>query len=219
MQNPWLDLPPSPPFVAPADAESVTRLAPRLRGDYELKLDLLPQPWTGNFNTAEVFMLALNPGFAEVDYADLSDPDYAEQWRRTLSFSTRTPFYFLDPAFAGTSGYAWWHRRLRELIQIVGIEAVGQKMMCVEHFPYKSVRYQPLGVTLPSQQYSFVLVREAIRQQKQIVVMRSERIWLESILELKAYPYIRLSNHQNPYFSRVQMTEEQFGRIVAALRG
>lgn len=217
MENPWRELPDTPPFVAPADAAQIARLAPRLRGPYELKLDLLPQPWTGNVNTAEVFMLALNPGFAEVDHQDLQNPDYAEQWRLTLTFETRTPFYFLDPAFARTSGFQWWHRRLRELIAVAGLEVVAKKVMCLEHFPYKSVRYQPLGVTLPSQQFTAELLREAMRQGKQVVVMRSERIWLESVPELKAYPYIRLSNHQNPYLSRAQMTGEQFGRLVSAL--
>ena len=48
--------------------------------------------------------------------------------------------------------------------------------------------------------------------------MRSERVWLESVPKLRSYPYIRLSNHQNPYLSRAQMSEEQFGRLVAVLR-
>jgi hypothetical protein len=72
-------------------------------------------------NTAELFLLALNRGSSPNDYADLRNPDYAEQWRLTLSFQTRTAFYFLDPAFKNTSGYGWWARRLRELIAVAGI--------------------------------------------------------------------------------------------------
>jgi len=219
MQNPWLDLPSVPPFVAPGDAPQLSRLGSRLRGPFELRLDLLPQPWTGNVNTAEVFLLALNPGFSEIDYSDLRNPDYADQWRKTLSFATRTPFYFLDPAFAHTSGFQWWHRRLREMIAVVGIEAVAAKVMCLEHFPYKSKSYRPLGMTLPSQDFTFELLKDAMRRGKQVVVMRSERIWLDSVPELKTYPYIRLSNHQNPHLSRAQMSEEQFGRLVSALAG
>ncbi len=200
------------------DAPFLSRLSPRLRDNYELKLDLLPQPWTGSIHTAEVFMLALNPGFSPDDSTELRNDDYAEQWRLALSFQTRTPFYFLDPAFKNTGGYRWWARRLRELIAIVGLDVVARKVMCIEHFPYQSVSYPPFGVTLPSQHYSFGLVREAIRQGKQVVVMRSERIWLESVPELRSYPYIRLSNHQNPHLSRAQMTEDQFERVVAALR-
>jgi hypothetical protein len=49
--------------------------------------------------------------------------------------------------------------------------------------------------------------------------MRSERIWLESVPELRQHAYIRLSNHQNPYLSRAQMTEEQFSCLTAALTG
>ena len=145
MQNPWLDLPPEPPFVAPADARSLARLR-RLADDRSaLKLDLPPQPWTGNPNTAEVFMLVLNPGFSPDDYVEFGNADYAEQWRLALSFQTRTPFYFLDPAFSGTGGYRWWARRLRELIAEVGLEAVAQRVMCIEHFPYNSVSFKPLG--------------------------------------------------------------------------
>ena len=42
---------------------------------------------------------------------------------------------------------------------------------------------------------------DAIREGKQVVVMRSDRVWLESVPELRSYPYIRLSNHQNLYLS------------------
>ena len=91
-----------------------------------------------------------------------------------------TPFYFLDPAFAATGGGQWWRRRLRHVIDAVGIDAVASRFMCIEHFPYKSARYRPLGVTLPSQQYTFDLVRRAMAAHKPIIIMRSERIWLRS---------------------------------------
>ena len=214
MPNPWLDLPASPPFIAPIDRPGLTPLLRKC----DLKLDLLPQPWTGNVNTAEVFVLALNPGFRPTDYDHLRNADYAEQWRLALSFQTRTPFYFLDPALRGVGGGQYWQRRLRDLIAVAGMEAVAEKVICVEHFAYKSARYRPLGVTLPSQQYSFELVRTAIIDRKQIVVMRSHREWLKSVPELRSYPYIRLTNPRNPYFSRRQMTEDEFGRLVAALR-
>ncbi|HYN10603.1 MAG TPA: hypothetical protein VES67_24680 [Vicinamibacterales bacterium] len=217
--NPWVDLPETAPFVAPVDAETLGRLGRRLKGPYELKLDLRPQPWTGSVHAAEVLVLALNPGFAEQDYRDIVDPDYVEQWRLALTFETRTPFYLLDPAFQSGGGNLWWRRRLRDLIDVVGLEVVARKIMCVEHFPYKSRRYASLGSELPSQRYSFEIVREAIRQTKPIVIMRSERVWLGSVPELREYSYIRLSNHQNPYFSRSQMTGEQFARLCEALQG
>jgi hypothetical protein len=48
--------------------------------------------------------------------------------------------------------------------------------------------------------------------------MRSERIWLSAVTELRAYPYIRLTNDQNPHLSRAQMTSEQLGRWRLRLR-
>ena len=217
MTNPWLNLPESAPYVAPDDAEMLERLSLRLRGPFAMQLDLLPQPWTGDIKRAEILMLALNPGYAEADREELRNHDYADQWKAALSFCTRTPFYFLDPAFKATGGARWWARRLRDLISIVGHDVVAQKVMCVEHFPYKSARYAPLGATLPSQRYSFDLVRDAISRGKQIVVMRSERIWLESVAELRSYPYVRLTNHQNPHLSRAQMTADQFDALCKAL--
>ena len=213
MRNPWEDLPPSQPFIAPSDEPLLKPVLDKAN----LKLDLLPQPWTGNPATARVIMLALNPGFSDEDYAELRNPDYAEQWRRALTFETRTPFYFLDGAFANTGGYRWWFRRLQALIDEVGLQSVARRVMCIEHFGYKSARYVPLGVTLPSQVFSFELVRDAISARKQVVVMRSERIWLQSVPELRDYPYVRLKNNQNPYLSRAQMTTDQFSSLVNAL--
>jgi hypothetical protein len=47
--------------------------------------------------------------------------------------------------------------------------------------------------------------------------MRSERVWLEAVPELRGYPYIRLSNNQQPYLSRAQMTPVQFQNLRDAL--
>ncbi len=75
MENPWANLPSSPPFVGPADADILSRLGPRLQGKFALQLDLLPQHWTGNVNTAEILMLALNPGYSEQDHVKLRNPE------------------------------------------------------------------------------------------------------------------------------------------------
>lgn len=146
------------------------------------------------------------------------DPDYAAQWRAALSFETRMPFYFLDPAFAQTGGGQWWRRRLRDLIDVVGLDAVSRNLSCIEYFPYKSTSCPTLPRPLPSQQHSFSAVRDAIRQGREIVVMRSERLWRQAVPELVNFPYIKLKNHQNPYFSRAQMTPDQFDRLCAALQ-
>ena len=116
MMNPWLAIPDQPPYIAPEDGDLLRRVANRLRDRYDLKLDLLPQPWTGNVNTADIFLLTLKPGFSHDDDIEIRDPDYHEQWRLALSFETRVPFYFLDPAFQGTGGYRYWNKRLRDLI-------------------------------------------------------------------------------------------------------
>jgi hypothetical protein len=218
MQNPWESLPEAAPFILDTDRETLSQRLSRITGDYSLRLDLRPQPYTGCPQTAQVILLALNPGFSTDDIIELENPDYADQWAQALTFETRTPFYFLDPAFTHTAGYAWWFRRFRDLISECGLEPVKNQIACVELFPYKSKSYRPVGVTLPSQLYSFHLVREAMNQGKEIVVMRSERAWLDAIPELQSYNYIKLSNHQNPYLSRNQMSSDQFARLMRRLR-
>ncbi len=62
MRNPWLDMPHVAPFVASDDVQLLTDLSARLKGKCELRLDLFPQPWTGDINTFRMLALALNPG-------------------------------------------------------------------------------------------------------------------------------------------------------------
>jgi len=104
-------------------------------------------------------------------------------------------------------GGRWWSTRLRRLLEAAGRDAVG-----------KSTKYRPLGVTLPSQRYSFDIVRQAIARGQEIVVMRSRRLWIEAVPELERYPFI-LSNNQNPHLSPTQLGDAQFERLARALSG
>lgn len=219
MNNPWTELPASAPYVLPQDKPVLDRYASAFTGDHQFRLDKLPLPYVGSPAKADVLLLALNGGFKPQDITHQNqDADYAEQNRLNLTFESRHPFFYLDTAFQYTGGYLWWHRRLLHFIEKYGLEAVTSKVACVQAFPYCSTKYKALPHQVPSQEYSFSLVRQAIEDGKPIVIMRSREIWFKCVPELRQYAYIELGNCLNPYLSRNQMTAAQFERLEAAFR-
>jgi len=67
----------------------------------------------------------------------------------------------------------------------------------IQFFPYHSKKYKPIPKKilqnnnfeeyLPSQEYNFQLVREAIHRNAIIVIPRAVKIWEKAIPELKSY--------------------------------
>lgn len=66
----------------------------------------------------------------------------------------------------------------------MGLDAVANRVLCVEYFPYHSQRYGSRVPRVPSQDYGFGLVRDAIDREAAIIVMRFARRWEEAIPEL-----------------------------------
>jgi hypothetical protein len=107
--------------------------------------------------------------------------------------------------------------RLRELETRVGRDRLQAGLACVEFFPYHSTWWAgpPL---VPSQQFSFDLVNNALNAGKVIVVLRSWQTWLAHVPALGAYP--RLVRHRNPrssFISPATLGPEGFAMTVQAL--
>jgi hypothetical protein len=72
---------------------------------------------------------------------------------------------------------------------------------------------------LPSQAYSFSLVRRAIERGAEIVVMRSKRLWFEAIPELARYGRTHLgSNPRSPFLSPGNL-KQSYVSIASRLLG
>src|SRR5258707_120499 len=89
------------------------------------------------------------------------------------------PFVYLDPAFCEIG--KWWERKLRLLIKRFGREVLARSILNVPYFPYASQNFGHRRLSLPSQQYNFHLVREAMKRQAVIVLVRREDIWMEAV--------------------------------------
>jgi hypothetical protein len=221
MKNPWLDLPEKAPFVAPCDVEALKDHKYKLDG---LRFDAFPEPYGGNLDTARVVCLLLNPGFVEADVTTNFDNSYwVREVRANLEHKTEYPFLYLSPGVQGTGGYRWWTAKTKPLEEAgVTRDELSQGLMMVEFFPYHSVSYKHNKHYIPSQQYQFYLVREAMRLGKTIIIMRARNIWIEVVPELTDYPCLELSSPQNVSISRANLDNKNgsgtFDEVVATLK-
>jgi hypothetical protein len=221
MKNPWENLPDKEPFILEEDEKC---LSSKFWSSYHL--EMLPDPYLGSPETAEVYLLNLNAGFEERNREQLmKDRYYREQKRMSLTFKNRYKFLALDPKLKDKGGgYEWWYPRLKGILELFNKEGfsdeqVSSVFMCIEFFPYASETFKRRPKRLvPSQEYSFWLVRRAIENRKSIVIMRNVGRWLENVPELQTYGFIKLNSPQCAYLSCNNMNKENFDRFVSLVR-
>lgn len=125
---------------------------------------------------SDVVLLNLNPGFSaeEVEYHHL-DRYFQGAALANLAQEQPYPFYFLDSAVK-SPGHQWWQRRLGTLIQQFTAETLARRLLCLEFFPYHSERFDRAIPRIPSQGYTFALLRQAIERGAVIIVMRARAV-------------------------------------------
>lgn len=214
--NPWHLLPSKSPYVLTDDFAAIAHH----RNYSNLRLDALPGQVIGGLNNAEVVFLLLNPGFDDKDITiDLTLPHYVEANRRNHIDPFSSPFYYFGGDLEQTVGYGWWRRILNPLIKAGVTETkLRNKIMAIEYFPYHSETYKSLPI-VPSQQYAFNLVDEAIRRNKTIVVTRSKDLWYDAVPALKEYAnMMQIKNPRQPYVSPNNLGEENFKILLSKLQ-
>ncbi len=166
-------------------------------------MSLFPEPFFGSLG-ATVVVLNLNPGWSPRDKAVHERPEFAAMARSSLAHELRPyPFLHLQPpGTPKTPGGDWWGPRVRKLAEEVGFESVAHRLACVQFTPYHSCGYSSASPPLPSQEYSFHLVRLAMARGAEIVVMRSAKLWESAVPELVGYKrYHRAANPRAPFLT------------------
>jgi len=221
--NPWTAIPLSSPYVLEGDKAAIDDFNMKVRDDYKVQLDILPEPFVGD-PKAPIVLLGLNPGFNAVeDHLVHANPAFVECLRANLAHGPSAyPLYALNPEVtrAGESGRKWWGRTLGAWIKAVGPQTVSRGVLCVEHFPYHSRRFHHGVPTLESQKYSFSLVRRAIDRSATVIMLRGKRFWLgpNAVPELAQCPQLcRTNSVQNPTISE-RNCPDGFQRGLAALK-
>jgi len=130
--------------------------------------------------------------------------------------STPWPFLYLAPNFDGP-GKVWWQDKLKQIIAKFDEHTVAPSILNVAYFPYPSPRFLNCG-RVPSQEYSFHLVQEAMKRECVIVRMRRRKnTWFEAVPGLETYPKLcELKNTQRPCISSGNCTD--FEKVVAAIQ-
>lgn len=214
MLNPWSAIPAVPPFVLPMDSayvEAANADCVPYAPDW-LHTGRLPEPRSGP-RDAPILLLQINPSYDVATMREaLSDVSVAEQ-RAALADE--------QAAHACLArGDAWWRRAFAQPIARFGQARVAQAVCSVEYFPYPSQRFAHAYWRLPSQEYQFALVREALARGALIVVTRGLSLWLGAVPELAAQcdrTVLLSRNPQRVSISPGNLPEGGFARVLAAI--
>lgn len=216
MKNPWVDLPDSEPFVLGDDRPRVHAFNRAVDARYQLRLNLLPEPFLGS-RDARLVLLMLNPGFANSDLR-VHKGGYGAALRANL-VDDPSGHIHLGLSSGFKDDLPWWTTHLQAVIERVDdLDALARKVLAVEFHGYHAQSWKPIPVTLPSQQFGFWLVEQAIARGATIVPMRGERIWEIAIPSLHGYEnLVRIKNPRAGTLSPGNCEGDGFERVLHAL--
>jgi hypothetical protein len=218
-ENPWCSLPTSSPYVLPEDEPNVSAFnkMPGRKPNHVLQLDILPEPFIG-VPDAPVVLLSNNPGFGKRAHLK-HEQDFIRRMRNNLHHEpSDCPFVYLAPDIGDVG--KWWESKLKTLIHCFGREVVARSILNVPYFPYPSRTFAHRRLELPSQKYSFYLVREAVNRRAVVVLMRRGKLklWQSAVPELKEYDrLVQLLNPQNPTVSPGNCHDGDYEKVVRAI--
>jgi hypothetical protein len=225
-ENPWRRLPEESPFVLPEDRDKVLAFNKKASQNRFLRLDLIPEPFVGRPG-APLVILANNPGAKNSERAEYRrNPEFVKRMRDNLlhELSADFPFCFLDPdPNLIPPGKAWWELKLKWLFDEFenrdrARAILARSILAVDFFPYISRKYKHDRLSLPSQDYSFDLVRKAVNRGAVIVLTRGQRRWLKAIPELDRHPgLVRLKEVQRAPISPDNCCDDGYQKVVRAI--
>lgn len=175
-------------------------------------LELWPEPYFGD-KEANVYLLCCNPGYDSFrEHLFTNDAVFRQLMQANLAHRhilCYHPFVYLnsiqtkDPVTHYNlihGGCAWWLQKPSELQR--ALNNPFPNMFAIEYFPYHSVNASTIPTALykntPSFKYATHLVKQAIADQKIIVIMRKQKEWLQRVPQLSGYSkLIVLGSSQN----------------------
>lgn len=216
-KNPWIDLPSAAPFVVNDDAEKVEAFNRTASESHRYHLELLPEPFLG-VPTAPIVLLNLNPGYDQNEerFHHLDEYFQRVSLLNLAHEGQDYPFYFLEPG-KRSPGHVWWQQRLRELTDLYGNRVVARNLLCLEFFPYHSISFGNKTPKVPSQQYTFTLLRAALKRNAVVIAMRAFDKWIDNVPELRDYDVHRLNSQQAVYVT-AKNCPTGFAEATARLR-
>ena len=193
--SPWTHIPSSPPYVLECDHTFVEHFnQKRAKESTRIHTDLLPEPYFGNIN-ARVVVLLLNPGVGTSDEQLHATEEFSSALRSAYASTGGTKHLHLSAESQG-AGSKWWARTCKALLEHLSKDQLADKLLTVEFSPYHSRSFGHADYRLPSQDFGFELVKQAMSNDALIVCMRGERFWYGAIPQLAKHG--RLLHLRNP---------------------
>ena len=210
--NPWIHLPDEAPYVLPADRPYVEAFNAKFDGPAAGRINLNhpPQPRLGPI-CAPVVFLQLNPSYAV-------DEEKGPKDRARLSMAIHSAKDEDLDHIGLSTGDSWWAPRFRELNALFGASKLARSICAIEFFPYRSIAFHHGNIRLPSQEYTFDLVRNAIMRKAVVIVSRGLLLWISAIPELFGNENVyELTNPRSSFVSRRNLKDHAYERLVRTI--
>jgi len=218
--NPWKNLPCNPPFVLEEDSSYINTFNEiQNNANFKINTNYVPEARLGPVN-APVVILQLNPSY---NRDEAEGPNELEIKKDLENIMNEGEYHK-----GGYETTNWWNTRLNNLRCDVGEEKLAKNLLSVEFFPYRSLNFDHNELRIPSQKYSFDLVRNALKNNAVVVVGRGWKLWCSAIPELYEQfndpksehgTVFRLNNPRSSYYSRNNLGEDPYNKIVNVING
>lgn len=220
IENPWVNFKISESMVHELDKDCVNEHNKKVEAKYRFLTQLAPEPWIGNQN-ANILVLLANPGATSDDLSGKLQKN--AELINMLSISNlkgeirEYPHFFFDPQLTGTDGFIWYSKRFRYLIEATSQRNVANKILSCELVPYHSFSWKKPKIMPVTQQYTFELVKQAMKRDAVILIGRGKRDWFDNVPGLEKYlRYFQPVSTQCAYISPKNYGKS-FKKIVEAL--
>jgi hypothetical protein len=155
------------------------------------------------------------------------EPEFQSRMRNNLfhRLSARCPFLYFDPEIM-PPGKDWWDRKLGCVYALIAADRdvakriLAPHILAVEFFPYISHSYGHVSLRgLQAQEYSFSLVRKAVKRGAVVIPYHGHRRWLKAVTELQDYRHlVRLKSTRMGWITKNNCCENDWAHIEEAIR-
>jgi hypothetical protein len=219
--NPWKRIGNQPPFVLEEDGPYIDAFNSTLSHNDKRRINLnhTPGPRLGPV-TAPVVLLMNNPSYDPNKPSGHQD-EQLTLWELESARDENYPhFVEVEP----DKPKPWWKPRLKELINEsgIGLEKLSRNICSIDYFPYRAREFghDRKIIKLPSQNYTFALVRERLASGAIIIVTRGYGRWVSEIPELAGQmnrTVFCTNSHQCSYITRRNLPVGVFDKICDRL--
>jgi hypothetical protein len=185
------------------------------------QLGLIPIPYSGDLESASVFILMLNPGLNPIDYfAETNVPEFRNALGRTLrqeNVGEPYPFIYFDPRFSWHSGAEYWVGKFRSVLEEVcgkldfqeALSLLSRNIAILQVAPYHSTSGLPAGAP------QLESTKAIIRHLHEAVIPRADAGDV-GILAMRGVKRWALPDHRN--IVKYSVPESRAGHITAVAK-